>query len=153
MSRQIANLSYFTIVQIAITKYELNSQKLDKKCPYSELFWSLFSRIRTELRRDTPYLSVFSPNAGKCGPEWLRIRTPFTQWKCQTDSIMTHNWELCQSGFSVLPGRLIIKLSKSCLLCTYVDQMIIQQRFNVLFQLQFYIIFINVLFIIFKSFH
>ena len=41
--------------------------------------------------RDTPYLSVFSPNARKCGPEQLQIRTFFTQWKwtiklwlCQT---------------------------------------------------------------------
>ena len=28
---------------------------------------------------DTEYLSVFSPNAGKCRPEQLRIRTLFTQ--------------------------------------------------------------------------
>ena len=35
------------------------AQLLRKKCPYSELFWSVFSRIRT-----TEYLSVFSPNAG-----------------------------------------------------------------------------------------
>ena len=34
---------------------------LREKCPYSELFWSVFTRIRTEY--------VFSPNAGKCGPE------------------------------------------------------------------------------------
>ena len=27
-----------------------------------------------------PYLSVFSPNAGKYGPEKLRIRTLFSQW-------------------------------------------------------------------------
>ena len=39
--------------------------ELSEKCPYSELFWSVFSRIRT----DTLYLSVFSPNAGKYGPE------------------------------------------------------------------------------------
>ena len=32
------------------------------------------------IQRDTPYLSVFSPNAGKCGPESFRIRTLFTQW-------------------------------------------------------------------------
>ena len=40
-----------------------------KKCPYSKLFPSLFSRIRTkygEIRSISPY-SV--PNAGKCGPE------------------------------------------------------------------------------------
>ena len=28
----------------------------------------------------TPYLSVFITNAGKCGPEKLRIWTLFTQW-------------------------------------------------------------------------
>ena len=28
---------------------------------------------------DNPYFSVSSPNAGKCGPEKLRIRTLFTQ--------------------------------------------------------------------------
>ena len=32
------------------------------------------------IRRYTVYLSAFSPNVGKCGPEWLRIRTFFTQW-------------------------------------------------------------------------
>ena len=44
---------------------------LREKCLHSEFFWSVFSRIRT--------LSVFSPNAGKYGPEKLRIRTLFTQ--------------------------------------------------------------------------
>ena len=51
-----------------------------KKWPCSELFWSTFSRIRTEIRRDTSYLTVFSPNAGKCGLEQQPIRTLFTQW-------------------------------------------------------------------------
>ena len=36
------------------------------------------------IRRDTEYLSVFSPNAGKYGPEKLRIGTLFTQ--CITHS-------------------------------------------------------------------
>ena len=45
----------------------------------------------------------------------------------QTNLIVTLNFKLCQSGFSVLPGRLIRK-SKICLLCPYVDQMIIQQK-------------------------
>ena len=34
------------------------------KCPYSELFWFTYSSIWTECG-----LNVFSPNAGKCGPE------------------------------------------------------------------------------------
>ena len=33
-----------------------------ENCPYSELFWSAFSRIRT--------VSIFSPIAGKYGPEY-----------------------------------------------------------------------------------
>ena len=32
------------------------------------------------IQRDTSYLSVFNRNAGKYGPEKLRIRTLFTQW-------------------------------------------------------------------------
>ena len=71
----------------------------------------------------------------------------------QTDSIMTLTCELYQGGFTVLSGRFIINLSKICFLSTYVYQMIIQQRLNVLPQLQFYNIFTNVLSIIFKSFH
>ena len=45
-------------------------------------FWSVFSPHSDWIRRDTEYteyLSVFSPNAGKYGPEKLRIRTLFTQ--------------------------------------------------------------------------
>ena len=46
--------------------YPVLSQRysMRKKCPYSELFWSVLSRIWTEY-----YLSVFSPDAGKYGPE------------------------------------------------------------------------------------
>ena len=42
---------------------------LREKCPYSELFWSAFFRIRTEYGE---ILSVFlriQSDAGKCGPE------------------------------------------------------------------------------------
>ena len=41
---------------------------------------------------------------------------------------MTLNCELGQSEFSVLSGNPIIKFSKTCFLCTYVDKMIIQPR-------------------------
>ena len=40
---------------------------LRKKCPYSELFWSAFSRIVTEYGEI--HLPVFSQNAEKCGSE------------------------------------------------------------------------------------
>ena len=41
---------------------------LREKCMYSELFWSAFSRIRTEYGEMRSIL-VFSPNGGKCRPE------------------------------------------------------------------------------------
>ena len=44
----------------------LDRGTLREKCPYLECFWSVFSHI--------------FPNAGKYGPEKLRIRTFFTQW-------------------------------------------------------------------------
>ena len=62
---------------------------------------------------------------------WIEVKI------CQTESIMTLNCELCQSEFSVLSGRLIIKLLKICFLCTNVGSMIIQQRFNALLQIHY----------------
>ena len=35
--------------------------------------------LEREIRIDTDYISVLSPNVAKCGPEKLRIRTLFTQ--------------------------------------------------------------------------
>ena len=49
--------------------------------------------MRKGIRTDTPYLSVFSPNAGKYGPEKLRIWTLFTQRKtqCALENIKINN--------------------------------------------------------------
>ena len=41
---------------------------MHKKCPYSEFFWSEFSLFWTKYRALWSK-SVFSPNAGNCGPE------------------------------------------------------------------------------------
>ena len=57
----------FTLFRMYKSKFTLS-----EKCPYSEFFWSVFLRIWTE------YLSILSPNAGKYGPEKLRIWTLFT---------------------------------------------------------------------------
>ena len=45
---------------------------------FSGSYFSAFS-LNTVSTLNTPCLSVFSPNAGKCGREKLRIRTIFTQ--------------------------------------------------------------------------
>ena len=50
-----------------LIKFQLT---LRKKSPYSELSWSTFFPHFPAFglnKKDTPYLSVFSPNAGKCG--------------------------------------------------------------------------------------
>ena len=39
---------------------------LRKRCPYSELFWSPFFTHLTAFGLNTPYLSVFTPNAARC---------------------------------------------------------------------------------------
>ena len=57
---------------------DLQYVALRKKCPYSEFFWSVFSRIRIEyeeIRSISPYSVRI---AGKYGSEKLRIRTFFT---------------------------------------------------------------------------
>ena len=72
---------------VHISDKELDKIALREKFLYSEFFWYVFSRIRT----DTPYLYVFSPNVGKYRPEKPRIRTLFTQCRsfnsCDTEAV------------------------------------------------------------------
>ena len=46
---------------------------LRKKYPNTEFFLVSIFPHSDKIRRDTPYLSIFSPNAGKYGPE----KTPY----------------------------------------------------------------------------
>ena len=41
------------MTQKQINDTEALTKALRKKCPYSELFWSAFSRIRTKITRNT----------------------------------------------------------------------------------------------------
>ena len=83
---------------------------LREKYPYLELFLSAFSHIWTEYgeilcissHSDTLYLSVFSPNAGKCGPENLRIRTLFTQCVTRGFELVTRGFEIVTRGFELV---------------------------------------------------
>ena len=52
---------------------------LREKCRNKEFFLVHIFSHSDWIRRDTQYLSVFSPNAGKYEPEKLRISTLFTQ--------------------------------------------------------------------------
>ena len=48
---------------------ESSTSSLREKCPSTELFLVRIFPHSDWIRRDTKYLSVFSPNAGKYGPE------------------------------------------------------------------------------------
>ena len=50
---------------------------LREKCPITEFFWSVFSRIRTEYG---DLRSKFCPNVGKYGPEKIPYLDSFTQY-------------------------------------------------------------------------
>ena len=85
---------------------------LRKKRPYLEFFWYVFSRIRlnTEIYRDLQ-ISVFSWNAGKYGPEKLRIRTFFGQgsmkWNSADNYIRNYSFDGVSAYFGqVLAGDL-----------------------------------------------
>ena len=54
--------------------HNLNTRNtLREKCPNAEFFLNRIFPHLDLIRRGTPYLSVFSPNAGKYGPE----KTPY----------------------------------------------------------------------------
>ena len=64
------SLFHFLKSKFGVTSSLLMKSSLRKKSPFSELFWPAFSRIfpySDGIRRDTEYLSVLSPNEGKCG--------------------------------------------------------------------------------------
>ena len=58
----MASIFIYDVFYVSKTDALLKNS-LRKKCPYSELFWSVFFPIRTE------YGEILSPQAGKYGPE------------------------------------------------------------------------------------
>ena len=68
----------WTLSSLVIYHYVHGCYTLREKCSYSEFFLIRIFPHSDGIQRDTPYLSVFSPNLGKHGPENHRIRTLFT---------------------------------------------------------------------------
>ena len=64
------------------------SQKLREKCPNTEFFLIRIFPHLDWIRRDNPYLSVFSPNAGIYGPE----KTPYL---ADFDAVRVYRPETC----------------------------------------------------------
>ena len=64
-----------------VDKYQINTWHCLKSFrirSYSGSYFSAFG-VNTERYSVSLRMPVFNPNAGKYGPEWLRIRTLFTQ--------------------------------------------------------------------------
>ena len=60
---------------VRLTKFLFGKRTLRENCPNTEFFLvHIFSHLDW-IRRDTPYLFVSSPNAGKYGPE----KTPYLE--------------------------------------------------------------------------
>ena len=62
------------IIEVYIQIQSSHDFLLRETCPYSELFWSVFSQICTEYKEIRRSLRIQS-ECGKYGPEQLRIRT------------------------------------------------------------------------------
>ena len=81
VSTQIINLHLANLKQKLLTRHVFFDEKQqknahcakNKKCPYSELFWSIFSRIWTEYGEIWVSLRIKS----ECGKMWTRV-TPNT---------------------------------------------------------------------------
>ena len=78
---QKVQVHYENVLNIIYCKYTYQNvhTTLRKKCPYLELFWSVFSRIRTEygeILSISPYSVQMWGNTDQKKP---RIWTPFTQ--------------------------------------------------------------------------
>ena len=92
---------YHNILQCTFSQLYLNSAAW--KVSVFRVFPARIFPHSDWIRRDNPYLSVFSPNARKYGPEKLRIRKLFTQWKIQFHcqiNVRIWNFPLPISAFS-----------------------------------------------------
>ena len=72
-------------------------------------------------RRDTQYLSVLSPNAGKHGPEKLQVRTLFTQCKLYQRFYFLNYWLKMFDGRSPLTFNISVARIYRILICIGMD--------------------------------
>ena len=96
--------SFIVLYKIGSTAWKVSVFAIILVCIFPHSDW---------IRRDTPYLSVFSPNAGKCGPEKLRVRTLFTRWRlvaCYSgiNNTSEHVFAFWDSSFQII--RVILRV-------------------------------------------
>ena len=67
----------------------------------------------------------------------LCINLVITKYKLKSELKLTQSWPVTANCFKVSSQSCLADLSKICFLCTYVDQMIIQQRLLFCFKFSF----------------
>ena len=80
----------------------------------------------------------------------LCINLVITKYKLKSELKLTQSWPVTANCFKVSSQSCLADLSKICFLCTYVDQMIIQQRLLFCFKFSF-IIFLLTFFQLFSN--
>ena len=83
---------FFRIWSKRLVDFESASFAPREKCLNTEFFLVRIFPHSDWIRRDTPYLSISSPNGGKYGPEKLRIWTLFTQ------CLLVQKWKIWLSA-------------------------------------------------------
>ena len=68
---------FFVLADIWNINAHIDLHSLRKKCINTELFLVRIFLYSDLIRRDTPYLSVFSPNTGKYGPKIIPFLETF----------------------------------------------------------------------------
>ena len=100
-----SNSKMFSLSSISKNK-KLTLVSLRKKCPYSEFLWSAFFQHFPAFGLNTEYLSVFSPNAGKCGKSADQKNSEYGHFLCSillfwiykyiNNSDKNHLWNICK---------------------------------------------------------
>ena len=100
VGRTSQSLSFLVVITVSgLTFMSLESNRINIRCDLYFTTWkvSLFGVFLVliflhsdGIRRYMEYLSVFSSNAGKYGPEKLRIRTLLTQYLFLSERLKEH---------------------------------------------------------------
>ena len=101
VGRTSQSLSFLVVITVSgLAFMSLESNRINIRCDLYltirkvslfGVFLVLIFLHSDGIRRDTEYLSVFSSNAGKYGPEKLRIRTLLTQYLFLSERLKEHD--------------------------------------------------------------
>ena len=101
MSTQVKFINRFTIDLDSLEIFH-GTLTLRKKCPYSELFWSAFSSIRTEygeIRSISPYSVRMRENADQNNSEYVHFS------RSVNIALKPNQNARCRGGFKTLPNN------------------------------------------------